>query len=96
MRSFESTLANFLGNLLSSMKFFYFCIILDLIELFPVIQAHSVVLWVTYLSQSVIQLVALPILGAQNKLTHDNHDEVMSHVKAIHKHLGIKHNYRRK
>lgn len=90
MKRWNAWLANRLGNLLSSMYFFYFCVVLDLIELGPVISAHSTILWVTYLSQAVIQLVALPILGAQNKLQQANHMEVMHHIKKIHAHLGIK------
>jgi hypothetical protein len=89
INQFNAWLANILGNSLSSMYFFYFCIVLDLIELGPVIAAHNVVLWVTYLSQSVIQLVALPILGAQNKLQQDNHTETIKHIKRIHQHFGI-------
>lgn len=96
MNRFNNFLANLLGNSLSSMYFFYFCVVLDLIELKPVIEAHNTIVWVTYMSQSVIQLIALPILGAQNKLQQDNHKEAMSHIKAVHKHLGIKHPYRRK
>jgi hypothetical protein len=95
MSRFNRWLANLLGNTLSSMYFFYFCLILDAVELQPVVKAHNTVLWVTYLSQSVIQLIALPVLGAQNKLQQDNHEETMSHIKAIHNHLGIKHSYRR-
>lgn len=87
MKRFNNWLANFLGNALSSMYFFYFCVVLDLCELDPVIQSHSVITWVTYISQSVIQLIALPVLGAQNKLQQDNHSEVMQHVTAIHNHL---------
>jgi hypothetical protein len=71
------------------MYFFYFCVVLDLIELNPVVKAHSTITWVTYLSQSVIQLIALPILGAQNKLQQDNHAETIKHLKAVHRHLGI-------
>ena len=90
MKKFNDWLANKLGNSLSSMYFFYICIVLDLIELKPVIDAHSVITWVTYLSQSVIQLIALPILGAQNKLQQDSHKETMRAVKKIHRHLGVK------
>lgn len=90
MRKINNLLANFLGNCLSSMYFFYFCIVLDIVELGPIIKAHNTVLWVTYLSQSVIQLIALPILGAQNKLQQENHQETMKHLKAVHTHLGIK------
>jgi hypothetical protein len=53
---------------LSSMWFFWFCVLLDLAELPAVIAAHSVIAWVTYLSQTVIQLVALPLLGAGQQI----------------------------
>lgn len=94
MKQFNDRLANLLGDILSHMNFFYFCVLLDLVELHPVIQAHSVITWITYLSQSVIQLIALPILGAQNKLQQDNHEETMKHIgnlhakiDAVHKHI---------
>ena len=45
--------------------FLYFCWLLDILELYPVWQAHSLILWVGYLSQTVIQLVALPSLQAK-------------------------------
>jgi hypothetical protein len=90
MNRINSWLANFLGNALSSMYFFYFCVVLDIVELPPVIRAHSVITWITYLAQTVIQLVALPILGAQNKLQQDNHQEVMKRIQKVHDHLGIK------
>ena len=96
MNKFNEWLALKLGNVLSSMAFFYVCVILDMIELGPVIQANSVITWCTYLSQTVIQLIALPILGAQQKLSHkhmtkmhENHKEIMEHLKT-HKSLDIK------
>lgn len=90
MKRFNDWLATVLGNALSSMNFFYVCVVIDLVELPPVVQAHNVITWVTYISQSVIQLIALPILGAQNKLQSENHQETIRHIKKIHSHLGIK------
>lgn len=90
MKRFDTWLALKLGNGLSSMPFFYFCVILDIIELPPVIQADNTITWVTYISQSVIQLIALPILAVQQKIQHENHKEVMRHIGKIHDHLGIK------
>ena len=87
-KRFEEWLAEKLGNTLSSMTFFYFCIALDLYELPSVIAAHSVIGWVTYISQAVIQLIALPILGFQQKTGHKHHeshsrklDEILKHIK---------------
>lgn len=54
-----------LGNALGSMGFFYICVVLDLVELPPVIQADNAITWITYLAQTVIQLIALPILSVQ-------------------------------
>lgn len=90
MKNFNAWLANKLGDGLSSMAFFWVCVVLDLIELPPIIGSHNVIAWCTYISQTVIQLLALPILGAQNKLQHDNHKEVMRHINKIHKKLDIK------
>ena len=86
--SFNEWLANKLGNGLSSVWFFYFCVALDLVELVPVIQAHDVIVWCSYISQTVIQLIALPILGYQQKVTHKHHErnhedmkEILTHVR---------------
>lgn len=88
MKKFNEWLALKLGNGLSSMLFFYICLVLDLVELPPVIAAHSVIIWCTYLSQSVIQLVALPILGVQQRIMTDHHemhsqklDKILNEVK---------------
>ena len=54
---------------LSSMWFFWFCVALDGVELAlgnP--GSWSIVVWVTYVSQTVIQLLALPLLGAGQRL----------------------------
>lgn len=93
MKQFNDRLANLLGNALSNMNFFYFCLVLDAAELKPVVDAHSVITWVTYLSQSVIQLIALPILGAQNKLQQTNHEETMRHVKGLHDKIDAVHKH---
>lgn len=90
MNKINEWLALKLGDVLSSIWFFYVCVGLDLVELGPVIQANNVITWCTYLSQTVIQLIALPILGAQQKLSHkhmtkvhEDHKEIMKHLKNI-------------
>ena len=90
MRRFNNWLATYLGNALSSMPFFYICVLLDLVELPPVIQAGNIIIWCTYLSQTVIQLIALPILGAQQKQTHENHRMLKELVIDNHKeHMAL-------
>lgn len=50
---------------LGSPYFLYVCWVIDLVELPGVIAAHNLITWCIYISQTVIQLVALPSLGAK-------------------------------
>jgi hypothetical protein len=70
------------------MWFFWFCVILDLAELPAVIQANSSIAWVTYLSQTVIQLLALPLLGAGQRIIAASQD---ARAEADHKTLTALH-----
>ncbi|MDE2022447.1 MAG: hypothetical protein KGI71_06065 [Patescibacteria group bacterium] len=79
LRRFNNWFAVWLGNMLSSIAFFYVCVVLDAIELGPVIAAHDVIVWCTYLSQTVIQLIALPILGVMQRIGNDNHATTHAH-----------------
>jgi len=69
---FNRWLAVKLGNTLGSMPFFYLCVVLDIAELPSVIKAHSVLIWIAYISQTVIQLIALPILSVQANIQQEN------------------------
>ena len=89
MRNFNNWVVTKIANILGNPYFFYFCILLDLAELPAVIKAHSSIAYVTYISQTVIQLLALPILQAYQNLQNDHHDDTIAHLKAIHNHLGI-------
>jgi len=55
-------------SVLGSMWFFWFCVALVLVELPAVVAARSVMAWVMYVSQTVIQLLALPLLGAGQRI----------------------------
>ena len=55
-------------TVLGSMWFFWFCVLLVLVELPAVFEARSVMAWVMYISQTVIQLLALPLLGAGQRI----------------------------
>lgn len=72
--SFNEGLASVAAKILSSMEFFYLCVALDLFELPPVIAQHSVIVWCTYLSSVVFQLLALPLLAHQAKTGNNHHD----------------------
>lgn len=71
---------------LGSSYFFYFCVLLDIAELPPVIQASSIIIWINYIAQTVIQLVALPLLQS-----YQNKQQVQSDAKAEADHRNIVH-----
>lgn len=72
--SFNKDLATLMGKLLGNMYFFYFCVILDIAELPAVIIAHSTIAWISYVSQTVIQLLALPVLQVYQNLQQEHND----------------------
>lgn len=97
MDKFNRMLAMRLGNLLGSMYFFYFCLVLDVAELPSVIQSHSVIAWITYVSQTVIQLVALPILSTQSNIQQERKDAsdnavhvALTHIATVVDELKVK------
>jgi hypothetical protein len=65
---FNAWLAVRATAVLGNMWFFWFCVVLDLIELPAVIASKSVIGYVTYISQTVIQLLALPLLQVGQQL----------------------------
>lgn len=75
LRAFNNRAASIISAALSSMYAFWFCVALDLVELPSVIRAGDPVIWVTYIAQTVIQLLALPALGAYAKLNQQMQDE---------------------
>jgi hypothetical protein len=74
VHAFNAAAARFVSVVLSSMYFFWFCVVLDLVELPAVVAVGSPVIWVGYLSQTVIQLLALPALGAYARLNQQMQD----------------------
>ena len=84
MKNLNNWIALKLSSGLSTMAFFWFCFILDVIELPPVVASHSVITYVSYLSQTVIQLLALPLLAVQQKILNENHKVLVKHLKKIH------------
>lgn len=90
--AFNEGLASIAAKVLSSMEFFYLCVALDLFELPPVIAQHSIIIWCTYLSSVVFQLLALPLLAHQAKTGnahHDRHadklDDIQASLDSLHK-----------
>lgn len=82
--AFNEWLASIAAKVLSSMEFFYLCVVLDFIELPPVIAQHSIIVWCTYLSSVVFQLLALPLLAHQAKTGNAHHDRHADKLDAIH------------
>jgi hypothetical protein len=73
---------------LGNMWFFWFCVALDLIELPSVLQNLTPIVVVTYISQTVIQLLALPLLGAGQRIIAAAQD---ARAEADHKTLTALH-----
>lgn len=70
---FNMRLAVFITKGVGSMWCAYAFFILDLIMLPPVIKANSVIVWVTYIAQTVLQLILLPvIMVGQNVIQGQN------------------------
>lgn len=59
---FNSWIAVKITNGVGTMWCAYAFLILDLFMLPPVIQSHSTMIWVTYIAQTVLQLILLPII----------------------------------
>lgn len=71
---FNNWLALRITNSVGTMWCAYAFLILDLFMLPPVIRAHSAVLWVTYIAQTVLQLVLLPIIMVGQNVIQDQND----------------------
>jgi hypothetical protein len=68
----------------------YAFLIIDLFMLPPVIKAHSVMVWVTYIAQTVLQLVLLPIImvgqnviQAQNEAKADTDHKTLTYLATL-------------
>jgi len=71
-------------NAVGTMWCAYLFFILDLFMLPPVIQAHSVMTWVTYIAQTVLQLVLLPIIMVgQNVIQSQNEAKANTDHKTL-------------
>ena len=62
MAKFNYWLAVKITNGVGTMWCAYVFVIIDLLMLPPVIKAHDIIVWVTYIAQTVLQLVLLPII----------------------------------
>jgi len=62
----------------------YVFFIIDLLMLPPVIKSHSVIVWVTYIAQTVLQLVLLPvIMVGQNVIQVQNEAKAETDHKTL-------------
>lgn len=62
VNKFNARIAVKITNGVGTMWCAYAFFVLDLFMLPPVIQSHSIMVWVTYIAQTVLQLVLLPII----------------------------------
>jgi len=73
LAKFNYWIAVKITNSVGTMWCAYAFLLIDLVMLPPVISAHSVMVWVTYIAQTVLQLVLLPIIMVgQNVIQSQN------------------------
>lgn len=63
--------------------------ILAFISLPAAIDTHSPIVIVSWIAQTFLQLVLLPIIMVGQNLQADRHKDVIKHIKRIHSSLGI-------
>lgn len=87
---FNYWLAVKITNSVGTMWCAYLFLILDLLMLPPVIQSHNIMIWVTYLAQTVLQLVLLPIImvgqnviQSQNEAKADSDHDTLTYLATL-------------
>lgn len=87
---FNDWLAVKITNAVGTMWCAYAFVILDIFMLPPVIKAASVMVWVTYIAQTVLQLVLLPIImvgqnviQAQNEAKADTDHRTLTYLATL-------------
>ena len=77
-------------NSVGTMWCAYAFLVIDLFMLPPVIKANSVMIWVTYIAQTVLQLVLLPIImvgqnviQAQNEAKADTDHKTLTYLARL-------------
>lgn len=71
---FNFWLAVKITNGVGTMWCAYAFLLLDLLMLSPVIQANNIIVWVTYIAQTVLQLVLLPIIMVGQNVIQDQNE----------------------
>ena len=71
---FNNKFAVLITNSVGTMWCAYAFFVLDLFMLPPVIKEHSTTLWVTYIAQTVLQLVLLPIIMVGQNVIQGQND----------------------
>ena len=87
---FNYWLAVKITNTVGTMWCAYAFLIIDLFMLPPVIKANSVMIWVTYIAQTVLQLVLLPIImvgqnviQSQNEAKADTDHKTLTYLATL-------------
>lgn len=98
LASFDSGMVNMMAKVLGSTGFIWFCIVLDAIGFVALVQqtiqaihTHQgvmtlITLWVAFIAQAVIQLIALPVL--QN---YQNRQSSLQEAKTEADHIALTH-----
>ena len=90
INKFNYQLAVKITNGVGTMWCAYAFLVIDLVMLPPVIRSNSVIVWVTYIAQTVLQLVLLPIImvgqnviQAQNESKADADHQTLTYLATL-------------
>ncbi|MBC3795958.1 hypothetical protein GH807_02685 [Acetobacterium tundrae] len=90
LAKFNFWLAVKITNGVGTMWCAYAFFLLDLLMLPPVLQANNIMIWVTYIAQTVLQLVLLPIImvgqnviQAQNEAKADTDHKTLTYLSIL-------------
>lgn len=72
--NFNYWIAVKITNSVGTMWCAYLFLLIDLVMLPPVIQAQSIMVWVTYIAQTVLQLILLPIIMVGQNVIQDQNE----------------------
>ena len=90
LAKFNYWIAVKITNSVGTMWCAYLFFLIDLVMLPPVISAHSIMVWVTYIAQTVLQLVLLPIImvgqnviQSQNEAKADTDHKTLTYLATL-------------
>ena len=89
MKRFNDWLAIKITKGVGSMTMAYIFAAIAFISLPAAVSSNNPIVIISWIAQTFLQLVLLPIIIVGQNLQANNHKEVIKHIKRIHSSLGI-------